>query len=45
MHSEDDEMRSEEIVNIILELREKGWSDTEIIEFILKIESKNNVTK
>ena len=45
MNSEVDEMRSEEIVNIILELREKGWTDTEIIEFILKIESKNNVTK
>lgn len=41
----DDNMRSDEIVNIILELREKGWTDTEIVEFILKVESKNNSTK
>ncbi|MGN0413011.1 MAG: hypothetical protein ACI4FV_08230 [Lachnospiraceae bacterium] len=45
MNGEVDEMRSDEIIAIILELREKGWTDTEIIEFIIKIESKNNVTK
>lgn len=45
MDEEVDSMRSDEIVAIILELREKGWTDTEIIEFILKIESKSDVSK
>jgi len=30
------EMRGSEAASIIEQLREKGWSDTEIIEFLLK---------
>lgn len=33
------ELRSDELVRIINELRTKGWSDTEILEFLLKIET------
>ena len=35
----DNEMQKSEIVNLIVELRSKGWSDTEIVELLLKIES------
>lgn len=35
----DEEMKSIEIVKIINELRAKGWTDTEIVEFLLKIEA------
>lgn len=35
---EDEDVKSIEIVRIIKELRAKGWTDTEIVEFLLKIE-------
>lgn len=31
-------MKSVEVVRIIEELRSKGWTDTEIVEFLLKVE-------
>lgn len=36
----DNEMQKSEIVRIINELRSKGWTDTEIIEFLLKVETE-----
>lgn len=36
---EQKEMQKSEIVRIINELRAKGWSDTEIVEFLLKVET------
>lgn len=38
-------MTSKEITNIILELRKKGWSDTEINDFIMKVETHNPTEK
>ena len=32
-----EEMKSEELTRMVRELREKGWTDTEILEHILKI--------
>ena len=31
------ELRSDELVRIINELRARNWSDTEILEFLLKL--------
>nr|DAO61899.1 MAG TPA: ATPase [Caudoviricetes sp.] len=33
------ELRSDELVRIINELRARNWSDTEILEFLLVIET------
>lgn len=35
----ENEMQKSEVVRIINELRAKGWTDTEIIEFLLKVET------
>ena len=36
--AEADEMKSSELINIIRELRKKGWTDTEILNHILVVE-------
>ena len=35
----DDSMHMSEVVRIILNLRDKGWTDAEIVEFILYVET------
>lgn len=37
---EENELRKEELVNIIRVLRKKGWSDTEIVNHLLEIEGE-----
>ena len=37
-----DEMRGDEIVRMILDLRGKGWSDTDIVNHILTIEGHSS---
>ena len=37
---EEKELRKEELVNIIKELRKEGWSDTKIVNHLLKIEGE-----
>ena len=39
--SESDRMTGREIVNLILKLRSEGKTDTEIVEFILYLETHN----
>lgn len=39
--SESEEMTGKEIVNLIQKLRSEGKTDTEIVEFILYIETHN----
>lgn len=39
MEKDREEMQRGEIVRIIEELRAKGWTDSEIVDFLLKIES------
>ena len=39
--SEEEEMTGKEIVNLILKLRSEGKTDTEIVEFILYLETHN----
>ena len=36
------ELRSDELVRIINELRARNWSDTEILEFLLVIETSES---
>lgn len=37
---EENELRKDELVNIIRVLRKKGWSDTEIVNHLLEIEGE-----
>jgi len=37
---EENELRKDELVNIIKVLRKKGWSDTEIVNHLLEIEGE-----
>lgn len=37
-YEEDESLRGDELVRIILELRAKGWTDTEIVNHLLAIE-------
>lgn len=37
---EENELRKDELVNIIKALRKKGWSDTEILNHLLEIEGE-----
>ena len=37
---EENELRKDELINIIRVLRKKGWSDTEIVNHLLEIEGE-----
>ena len=37
---EENELRKDELVNIIKALRKKGWSDTDIVNHLLEIEGE-----